>query len=96
MIDKFAIIPKTKTNETNATGIDKDSSGRKIKTFFNIFYEMFPDFDEKETKRILVEDIPDEEVMEFLKAMAVFFPDVDVLGEGLNAEADQKCPYLTD
>ena len=95
-MDKFAIIPKTKIDEINAVGIDEDSSGRKIKTFLNIFYKMFPDFDEKETKRILVEDIPNEKVMEFLKAIVVFFPDVDVLGEGLNAKADQKCPYPTD
>ena len=49
---------------------------------------MFFDFDEKEAKRILIEDIPNKEVMEFLNAIIVFFLDVDVLGKGLDAEAD--------
>ena len=88
LIDKFAIILKTKINETNAASTNKDSGGRKIKTFFNTFYEIFPDFNEKKTKRILAKDIPDKEIIEFLKAIVVFFPDINVLGKGLNAEAD--------
>ena len=87
-MDKFAIILKTKTDEINAASTDEDSSGRKIKTFLNTFYEMFPDFDEKEAKRILAKDIPNKEVIEFLKAIIILFLDINVLGESLNTKAD--------
>ena len=88
MINKSAIILKTKINEINIINTSENSDERKIKTFLNIFYKIFPDFNEKETKRILAKDIPDKEIIEFLKAIVVFFPDINVLGKGLNAEAD--------
>ena len=92
-MDKSAIILKTKTNKTNAASTDKDSGERKIKTFLNTFYEIFPDFNEKETKRILIEDIFNEEVIKFLKAIIILFLDIDVLNKGLNTEVNQKYPY---
>ena len=49
---------------------------------------MFPDFDEKKVKRILIKDILNEEVIEFLKAIIILFLDVNVLGKGLNTKAD--------
>jgi len=88
LINKSAIILKTKINEINIANINEDFSGRKIKTFLNTFYKIFPDFDEKETKRILVKDISNEKVIKFLKAIIVFFLDINILSKGLNAEAN--------
>ena len=83
MINKSAIILKTKTNEINAANINKDFNGKKIKIFLNIFYKIFSDFDEKKTKRILVKDIFNKEIIKFLKAIIIFF-----LNKDLNAEAN--------
>ena len=88
LIDKFAIILKTKINEINAININKDFGGRKIKTFFNTFYEIFLDFDEKKIKRILVKDIFNKEIIEFLKAIIILFLDINVLSKSLNAKVD--------
>ena len=56
-INKFVIILKTKINKINIININKNSDKRKIKTFFNIFYKIFFDFDKKEIKKILIKNI---------------------------------------
>jgi len=82
------IILKTKINEINIISINKDFSEKKIKTFFNTFYKIFPDFNEKETKRILVKDILNKEIIEFLKIIIIFFLDINVLSKSLNIKAN--------
>ena len=94
MINKSAIIFKLKTNEINIININKDSNKRKIKIFLNIFYEIFLDFDEKKTKKILAENIFDKKVIKFLKAIIIFFLNMDILGERLNIKANPKYLYF--
>ena len=96
MINKSAIILKTKINEINIININKDFDERKIKTFFNIFYKIFPDFDEKEIKRILVKDIFNKEIIKFLKAIIIFFLNINVLNKDLNIKVNQKYFYFTN
>jgi len=88
LINKSAIILKIRINEINTISINEDFSGKKIKIFFNTFYKIFPDFDEKKTKRILAKDIPNKEIIEFLKAIIIFFLNINVLGKGLNAKVN--------
>jgi len=66
----------------------KNSGGRKIKTFFNIFYKIFPDFDEKKIKRILVKNIPNKEIIKFLKVIIIFFPNINILNKSLNIKTN--------
>ena len=73
LINKSAIILKTRINEINIININKDSNGRKIKTFFNIFYKIFFNFNKKEIKKILIKNISNKEIIEFLKAIIIFF-----------------------
>ena len=94
MIDELIIILKLKTNKTSIININDNSDEKKIKTFFYTFYEIFPDFDEKEVEKILVKDIFNKKVIEFLNAIIIFFPNINVLNKGLNTKADQKCPYF--
>jgi len=94
LINKSAIIFKLKTNEINIININKDSNKRKIKIFLNIFYEIFLDFDEKKTKKILAENIFDKKVIKFLKAIIIFFLNMDILGERLNIKANPKYLYF--
>ena len=77
-----------KINEINAININKDFSGKKIKTFFNTFYKIFPDFNEKKTKRILIKNILNKKIIKFLKVIIIFFLNINVLNKGLNIEAD--------
>jgi len=87
-INKSAIILKTKINEINAANISKDSGERKIKTFFNTFYKIFFNFDEKEIKRILIKDILDKEIIEFLKVIIILFLNINVLNKDLNIKVN--------
>ena len=96
LINEFIIIFKLKINETNIISTDDNSNGKKIKTFFYIFYKMFLNFDEKEAKKILVKDIPNKEVIEFLNAIIIFFLNINVLNKSLNTKANQKYLYLTN
>ena len=88
MINKFAIILKTRINEINIINTNKDFNGKKIKTFFNTFYKIFFDFDEKEIKKILIKDIFNEKIIKFLKALIIFFLNINVLNKSLNIEAN--------
>jgi len=86
LINKSAIILKTKINEINITNINEDFDGKKLKIFFNTFYKIFSDFDEKKAKNILIKDILNKEIIKFLKAIIIFFPDINVLNESLNTK----------
>ena len=86
LINKSAIILKTKIDEINAANTNEDSGGRKIKIFLNIFYEIFPDFDEKEIKRILIKNIFNKEIIKFLKVIIILFLNINVLNKNLNIE----------
>jgi len=66
----------------------EDSNKRKIKTFFNTFYKIFLDFDEKEIKRILIKNIFNKKVIKFLKVIIVFFLNINILSKGLNIKAN--------
>ena len=72
-INKSAIILKTRINEINIISTGENSGGKKIKIFLNIFYKIFPDFDEKKTKRILIKDILNKKIIKFLKTIIIFF-----------------------
>jgi len=87
-INKSVIILKTKINEINTVNTSKDFNRRKIKTFLNIFYEIFPDFNEKKIKRILIKDILNEKIIEFLKIIVIFFLNISVLSKGLNTKVN--------
>ena len=66
----------------------EDFDKRKIKTFFNIFYKIFLDFDEKKIKRILIKDIFNKKIIEFLKVIIIFFLNINVLNKSLNIKAN--------
>ena len=72
----------------NITNISEDSNGRKIKTFLNTFYKIFSDFDEKKIKKILIKNIFNKEIIEFLKAIIILFLNMDVLNKNLNIEVN--------
>ena len=88
LINKSAIILKTKINKINIININEDSNEKKVKTFLNIFYKIFLDFDEKKIKKILIKNILNKEIIKFLKTIIIFFLNINVLSKGLNAEAD--------
>ena len=88
MINKSAIILKTKINEINIININKDFNKKKIKTFFNIFYKIFFNFDEKKIKKILIKDIFNKKIIKFLKAIIIFFLNINVLNKNLNIKID--------
>ena len=73
LINKFAIILKTKINKINIINTNKDFNEKKIKTFFNIFYKIFLDFNKKKTKKILIKNISNKEIIKFLKIIIIFF-----------------------
>ena len=81
MINKSAIILKTKINEINIVNINEDFNKRKIKTFFNTFYKIFLDFNEKKTKKILIKNI-------FNKEIIIFFLNINILNENLNIKTN--------
>ena len=87
-INKFAIILKTKINEINIININEDFNKRKIKTFFNIFHKIFFNFDKKEIKRILIENILNKEIIKFLKVIIIFFLNINILSENLNIKVN--------
>ena len=72
----------------SAVNTNNNSDGKKIKTFFYTFYEMFFNFDKKEIKRILVEDIFNKEIIEFLNAIIILFLNINVLNKNLNIKAN--------
>ena len=88
LINKSAIILKTKINKTNIININKDFNERKIKIFFNIFYKIFFNFNEKKIKRILIKNILNKEIIKFLKVIIIFFLDINVLSKSLNIKAN--------
>jgi len=88
LINKSAIILKTRINEINIININKDSNGRKIKTFFNIFYKIFSDFNKKEIKRILIKNIFNKEIIKFLKVIIILFLNINVLNKNLNIKVN--------
>jgi len=81
LINKSAIILKTKINEINIINTSENSDERKIKTFLNIFYKIFFDFDEKKTKKILIKKIFNKKVIKFLKALIILFLYINVLNK---------------
>ena len=82
------IILKTKINEINIININKNSNERKIKTFFNIFYKIFSDFNKKEIKRILIKNIFNKEIIKFLIVIIILFLNINVLNKNLNIEVN--------
>ena len=87
-INKSAIILKIKTNKINIINTNKDFNRKKIKTFFNIFYKIFLDFNEKKTKKILIKDIFNKKIIKFLKAIIIFFLNINILNKNLNIKAN--------
>ena len=88
MINEFIIIFKLKTNKTNIININENFDKRKIKTFLYIFYKIFFNFNKKKAKKILVKDIFNEKVIEFLNAIIVLFLNINVLSKSLNTKAN--------
>ena len=93
-INKSAIILKTRINEINIININKDFNERKIKTFFNTFYKIFFDFDEKEIKKILIKDILNKKIIKFLKIIIIFFLNINILNKDLNIKINSKYFYF--
>ena len=87
-INKSAIILKTKINEINIININKNFNKRKIKTFFNIFYKIFFDFNEKKIKKILIKNIFNKKIIKFLKVIIIFFLNINILNENLNIKTN--------
>ena len=96
MINKSAIILKTKINEINITNINKNFNRKKIKIFFNIFYKIFLDFNEKKNKRILIKNIFNKKIIKFLKVIIILFLNINVLNKSLNIKINQKYFYFTN
>ena len=88
MINKSAIILKTRINEINIININKNFDRKKIKTFFNIFYKIFFDFNEKKIKKILIKDILNKKIIKFLKIIIIFFLNINVLSKSLNIKTN--------
>ena len=84
MINKSAIILKTKINEINTVNTNEDFDERKIKNFFNTFYKIFFDFDKKKIKKILIKDIFNKKIIKFLKVIIILFLNINVLNKSLN------------
>ena len=64
--------------------MNKDSNKRKIKTFFNTFYKIFFNFDEKKTKKILIKNIFNKKIIKILKAIIILFLNINILNKNLN------------
>jgi len=86
--NKSIVIFKLKINKINIINMNEDSNKRKIKIFFNIFYKIFLDFDKKEIKRILIKDILNKKIIKFLKAIIIFFLNINILSKNLNIKTD--------
>ena len=61
---------------------------KKIKTFFNTFYKIFFNFNEKEIKKILIKNIFNKEIIKFLKVIIIFFLNINVLNKSLNIKTN--------
>jgi len=68
--------------------MDKDFNRKKIKIFLNIFYKIFPDFNEKKIKRILTKNIFNKKIIKFLKLIIIFFLNINVLNKNLNIKTN--------
>ena len=88
MINKSAIILKTRINEINIININKNFDRKKIKTFFNIFYKIFFDFNEKKIKKILIKIFFNKKIIKFLKVIIILFLNINVLNKNLNIKAN--------
>ena len=88
MINKSAIILKTKINEINIVNINEDFNKRKIKTFFNIFYKIFFNFNKKKIKKILIKIFFNKKIIKFLKVIIILFLNINVLNKNLNIKTN--------
>ena len=88
LINKSAIILKTKINEINITNINEDFDGKKLKIFFNTFYKIFFDFDKKKIKKILIENIFNKKIIKILKVIIILFLNINVLNKDLNIKVN--------
>ena len=77
-----------KINKINIVNTNEDFNRKKIKTFFNTFYKKFFDFNEKKTKKILIENIFNKEIIKFLKVIIILFLNINVLNKSLNTKVN--------
>jgi len=49
---------------------------------------MFFDFDKKKAKKILIKDIFNKKIIEFLKIIIILFLDMNILSKNLNTKAN--------
>jgi len=61
--------------------------------FFNIFYKIFLDFNKEKIKKILIKNIFNKKIRKFLKIIIIFFLNINILKEGLNAKIKPKYFY---